>query len=484
MYHFEKIRKLHSEGKDKSQIARQLGINWKTVDKYLRCNTPPRYKPRLESTRIDPFDGFLPRVKSLLEVMPDLSDREVFEYLWSEGYRGSERTVNRRLSQLREEKPKERFFEQKYVAGEQAQFDFKEKVEFPFCGGPVTTYLHVSSLPYSGANRVRCYPSTNFECFIDGVHQFFHDIGGRSTNIRIDNLSACVAKVLKNNDRTWTKAFKGAIDHYGFGVLPCSPGRGNEKGDVERDIRTLAGRIRHQVKLQGIVFDSWDHVNGWLMELCLKLQSEKSKNLFEEEKKHLQPLSGPDENVLSRVEYLPVSAFGTVRIFKGAYSVPDRFIGMQLKVVPTPYQIRIYNRRELIAVHQRRPEGENGILLEHILPSLVRKPRAMVRWSHRQILFPTPIFEDFYKKLVRLDPASAEREFLKSINLVHHASLSDIAAGLELVMAHHETNFFEHLKELLLNERRPTNLIELRPINPKLTDYDCFIPTHKQKESV
>ncbi|MBF0298108.1 MAG: hypothetical protein HQK51_05270 [Oligoflexia bacterium] len=34
--------------------------------------------------------------------------------------------------------------------------------------------------------------------------------------------------------------FIKATDYYDFKVLPCSPGKGNEKGDVERDIRTHA----------------------------------------------------------------------------------------------------------------------------------------------------------------------------------------------------------------------------------------------------
>lgn len=32
---------------------------------------------------------------------------------------------------------------------------------------------------------------------MDGVHSFFEGLGGRTKNIRIDNLSACVARVLE-----------------------------------------------------------------------------------------------------------------------------------------------------------------------------------------------------------------------------------------------------------------------------------------------
>ncbi|MHA0110705.1 hypothetical protein ACXYUI_26600, partial [Klebsiella pneumoniae] len=55
--------------------------------------------------------------------------------LRKEGYSGSLRTTERRLARLQGEKPKERFFEQVYQPGEQAQFDFKEQVPLPFHEG-------------------------------------------------------------------------------------------------------------------------------------------------------------------------------------------------------------------------------------------------------------------------------------------------------------------------------------------------------------
>ncbi len=148
MYHFEKIRKLHSEGRNKTQIAEELGLNWKTVSKYLSSDTPPKYKPRETTTKVDLFLDHWPRVKLFLEQMPDLSDREVFEFIWADGYRGSERTVNRRLKVLRDERPKERFFEQQYQPGEQSQFDFKERVELPFIDGPRLTYFNWRHSPF------------------------------------------------------------------------------------------------------------------------------------------------------------------------------------------------------------------------------------------------------------------------------------------------------------------------------------------------
>ena len=143
---FHKVRELRGRGLSRSQVARELGIDRKTVSKYLQSNTPPKYGPRKSATREDPFQLFEPRARFLIETAPKITAREIFEYVLEEGYRGSERTVDRRITQILSEKPKERFFEQEYQPGEQAQFDFKECVLLPFVDGERSVQLHFGFL--------------------------------------------------------------------------------------------------------------------------------------------------------------------------------------------------------------------------------------------------------------------------------------------------------------------------------------------------
>jgi transposase len=262
-YMFEKIRELNKQGLSGAAIARTLEINPKTVAKYLRSNTPPKYKVRSQSTREDLFSDFAPRVKIWLERTPTLSEREVFELLLVEGYKGSERTINRKIKALREQKVAERFFDQEYTPGEQAQFDFKEKVELPFLDGNKIVHLHFGTLPFSDTCVVKAYPFKNYECFMDGVHSFFETIGGMTENIRFDNLSPVVKDILKDGGRLYTDAFKRAHAHYGFGLLPCRPAKGSDKGDVERDIRTFAIRIKNRISHEGKVFQDFNDLNKY-----------------------------------------------------------------------------------------------------------------------------------------------------------------------------------------------------------------------------
>lgn len=483
-YMFQKIRELKAEGVSQAEIARRLGINPKTVARYVRSNTPPKYKARAGSTRLDNFAGFTEKISSWIERTPGLSEREIYELLLPEGYKGSERTVNRRVKALLKPKFEERFFEQEYVPGEQAQFDFKEKVELPFVDGMRIVHLHFGTLPFSGSCFVRAYPFKNYECFIDGIHEFFVSLGGMSENIRFDNLSPCVKKVLKGSERLYTDDFKRATAYYGFGLLPCRPGKGSDKGDVERDIRTFASRIANRVSHDAIKFSDFAHLNEWLAEFMSLRRSAETVVSLEKEKKKLKPLPEKDDDVICKVSVQAASPHGSIRIGKSSYSVSDQWIGKDCRVVVGAYEVHIDLLRSKAEreIHVRKTDGAHSLLLEHVLPSLVRKPQAMVRWAHKALLFPSPVCDRYYKRLQTLERYGAEREYLRSINLVLQIPMTEIIAGMELVLEGTSERLFEDLKDLLFGERRPCDVIDIGvrhgmiPLKPELSIYDELIP--------
>ena len=449
VYMFQKVRDLHAKGVSGRQIAKQLKIDRKTVAEYLKINAPPKYSVRSRESRADPFANFVGLALSMLASVPDLTAGEIFVAAKEHGYAGSERTVERRLAAIRAQKPKERFFDQEYEPGEQAQFDFKETVRLPFIDGVRICNLHFGTLPFSDFFWIKGYGIKTFEAFIDGIHSFFEQVGGMTENIRFDNLSPCVRRVLKGNSRLYTEAFERATAYYGFGLLPCAPAKGSDKGDVEREIRTQSQRLQNSVKITGKVFRDWDDLNAWLGDYCRKYQLQKTAALFAQEQLVLRPLPPRDEEVLCKVKTMPATSYGTIRIADAIYSVPDEAIGVACRVVASAYQVKIYRaggKEELLATHRRRAEGESSLPLEHILPSLIRKPRAMVRWAYRDILFPEPIFKRFYDRLKSLSPDGAEREYLRAINLVQYTTLAEIGAGMELVLETHANAPFEQLK--------------------------------------
>ena len=487
---FERIRTLHSLGLSNRAIARELGIDKKTVAKYQKSNAPPRYKVRQAPTKEDPFKAYAAVAQGYLSSAPELTGPELYLLLLEQGYQGSERTVERRLGAIRAEKPKERFFQQVYEPGEQAQFDFKERVEVPFRDGVRIVYLFFGTLPFSDAAFVKAFPFCNFEAFIDGVHSTFEQAGGLTENVRIDNLAPCVSKVKKGNERIYTAGFRRAITHYGFGVLPCRPGKGSDKGDVERDIRTNARRLRNAMRVTGRVFVDYDDMNAWLTAQMEKTRTQSSRDRLATERKKLKPLPPRDVDVLCKVETTLVSNYGVVRVSRSSYSVPDPAIGRTCRVVLSGYEATIYRvggDGGVIARHPRKPDGENSILLEHVLPSLIRKPGAMVRWAHREILFPLPGFRRFYDYLKAIDGVAAEREFLRAVNLVHNVPIEDLGAGMQLVVEEGSLNPVLDLKKTcgLDNDATATMAAATAAqpiITPELSQYDQLIPK-LEKES-
>ena len=492
-YMFKRVRNLVKLKKSDRAIALELGIDRKTVAKYRGSNTPPQYKKRVRESRGDPLDDHMETIRAMLKLVDDLPAADIFLTLKDEhGYQGCLRTVQRRVGEIRDEQPKARFFEQEYSLAEQAQFDFKEKVRIPFAEGERVVYLHFSTLPYSGHFSIRAYPSPNFEAFMDGVHRFFESIGGMTENVRFDNLSPVVKKVLKGSARIYTDAFNKALDYYGFGPLPCAPAAGWEKGDVEREIKTQAKRLTRRIKLKGKVFQDFDDFNEWIARYCEYFQTDKSKKLLAEEKKHLKPLPPYREEIVCKVDVASPTPYGTVRVAKSTYSVPDNLIEVPCRIVMGPYDVKIQRAGAKGAtgmVKHPRVAGGSSILLEHVVPSLLRKPRAMIRWRHREILFPIPPFKRFYEKLAAISelPGDAEREFLKTVNLVQHASLAEIALGIEIAMDAGSVSFDEIRSLVLVDGHRPADISDPRysqiPLKPEMSQYDNLIPDLKEAHS-
>ncbi len=242
-------------------------------------------------------------------------------------------------------------------------------------------------------------------------------------------------------------------------------------------------RIKNLIKIEGTVFESFNHLNQWLLEYIERRTTDKVMEAFKEERQTLLPVPKREESILCRIEDSTVTAFGTARMGTHCYSVPDWGIKGKCRLVRGPYDVKIYQKSapfKLMATHPLK-EGDS-ILLEHVISSLVKKPQAMIRWRHRDILFPRPIFKKFYQRLKKQCPDDAIRDFLKSINLIHHVDRSELEVGMDLVLETDSDNLYEELCSLLVKERRPGQLLNLetklnqKKLRPNLEVFDQLIP--------
>ncbi len=115
------IKRLAAEGLNKSQIARCLGIDRGTVDKYLAMDEVPERIHRKQVRR--KIDDYVDYIQSRMAKYPELTAERIYREIAQLGYTGSRRTGRRSLSTIRPKR--ERVYKPfETLPGEQAQVDW------------------------------------------------------------------------------------------------------------------------------------------------------------------------------------------------------------------------------------------------------------------------------------------------------------------------------------------------------------------------
>ena len=98
------MHELKAEGLSVSAIARQTGLDRKTVRRYLKAGLhAPTYGPRpLSGSVIDPYRDYL---KARIEAYRELSARRLLREIRAQGFTGSYTTLTDHLRTLRPPKP-------------------------------------------------------------------------------------------------------------------------------------------------------------------------------------------------------------------------------------------------------------------------------------------------------------------------------------------------------------------------------------------
>jgi transposase len=266
-------RACHVEGMSKSEAARVFGIDRKTVAKILKHSVPPGYRRSKPPARpkLDPFipiiDQILEDDKGRLKKQRHTAKR-VFERLRDEhGFTGGITIVT---DYVREKKRRSRevFVPLSHAPGH-AQVDFGEALGVI---GGVECKLHyfAMALPHSDAFFIKAYPAETTEAFCDGHNAAFAFFGGVPLSILYDNTTIAVAKICGDGKRDRTKTFAELQSHYLFDDKFGRPGKGNDKGTVEGVI----GYGRRNFLVPAPRFDSFDDLNAWLEDRCLRRQDD------------------------------------------------------------------------------------------------------------------------------------------------------------------------------------------------------------------
>lgn len=351
---------------NKSQIGRELGVDRRTVDKYI--NGFEKSKTRKCDNCITPYYNI---IKDLLD--PD--NPQIFYYksiLWqylvdNHDYSGS--YVNFCLY-LKTYEEFENYFKRRRPSnvnqvtvryetgmGKQAQLDWKEKIEFLLDNGElVTVNVFVLLLSYSRFRVYRLSISKTQDVlfnFLDGAFEVF---GGVPQEIVTDNMSTVMDVARTENFGGKVNAkFQQFADDYGFKVRPCIAGRPRTKAKVEAPMKILDEIRAYNGKLD------YDGLNKLVTRINNRVNTHVVKDTgiipimyFNKEKASLSHL--PVKNIRKPYQIttkpLNVNPSSMINYGGNQYSVPTEYIGKSLTAQAYDGYIHLYYNTTLVTVHR------------------------------------------------------------------------------------------------------------------------------------
>ena len=216
-------------------IAAQLGLHRETVRAAVERDSPSVPPSVWRPSIIDPY---LPFIRDTLTQYPRLRATRIHEMVRQRGYAGSVFPVRKLVQRLRPETSRVVYRRVVTLPGESAQVDWGSFGKVRIGAGTRTVSGFVMVLGYSRALAALFTLDQTLESFLRGHVHAFDALGGVARNLVYDNLRSAVldrrGAAIQFHPRLLELA-----GHYHFAPRPCTPGRPQEKGKIERKIQFL-----------------------------------------------------------------------------------------------------------------------------------------------------------------------------------------------------------------------------------------------------
>ena len=296
------------------------------------------------------------------------------------GYQGSEPTVRRYIAQQRREKRRPKvYLPLEFDPATDAQADWGEAVA-GIAGAQITVQVFYMRLCYSRKLFMMVFPAQNQETFFEGHVQAFHYFGGVPHRITYNNLKTTVQKILAGRTRQKQVAFVALRSHYLFASHFCTPGQGNQKGEVEHAVGF--GRRNFLVPIPQVA--SFAAPNALLLARC---QEDDTRQVARQAVTigEAWALERPLLRVLPAQDYafcvskpVALTPYSQVEFANNRYSVPADRVAAHRVVKAYPFRVDILYGADVIASHPRcYGKGQDIYEPLHYLPLLEQRPSAL-----------------------------------------------------------------------------------------------------------
>jgi transposase len=351
---WEEIRQRHTGGQSVSAIARELGVDRKTVRSCLkREQWAPYQRTVVRRSILEPHQQWLQ------ERAPQVgySARILFQELrMQRGYTGCYEVVKLAVRPLRAAATVASVTQMRFesMPGEQAQVDWGQ-VTVTLGGVRTKVHVFVMTLGYSRRGYAEGYMDERMESLLSAHERAFEHFGGGCHTHLYDRMRTVVAGLAEDGRRArLNEKFVAFADHWGFAVRLCRPYRAKTKGKVESGVKYVKINF-----IPGRCFADLDDFNAqlvaWQTEIAdVRIHGtthQRPIDRFADEAGALIPYAGRRSFLKAMVRERKVAEDWLVSIDANRYSVPFSLIGKTVQVSREGEQWVIRHAGRVIAEH-------------------------------------------------------------------------------------------------------------------------------------
>jgi transposase len=355
------IISLFEKGYNKSQIARMLDIDRKTVRDKLNKKDSLEPTKKRESI-LDPHKEYIS-----IEADKGIQAKRIYHDLVRDySYSGSYDTVKKYIHSLKEDKPSKVYMVLHTQPGEESQVDFGYIGTLNINGHRKKAWIFVMTLSYSRYMYVEIVLDQKAQTFTQCHKHGFNYFGGVPETVKIDNLKAAILEA-DFYEPTIQKDYASFAAYYGFLAQPCRVYTPTDKGKVEANVKYVKESCFKGRDFKDI-YEAKSFLSEWLRDVANKRIHGTTKKVPLEvfrdlEVAKLSPLPKEDY-ILSKSMNCLVGTNCHISYKCNYYSVPYGYVGKTIKVIEMNGLLRIFSENKEIALHSMQTSEKGRFLTD------------------------------------------------------------------------------------------------------------------------